>query len=72
MNKTERELGREEGVQTGHQQGHREAIAELIQDYFGALPEAAQNRIFTMDRQELAKIRMKIRSAKTLKDLGLE
>ena len=88
MNKTERELGREEGVQTGlkqglkqglqqghqqgHQQGQREAIIEILEYRFGELPPGAQNRIQTMDRQQLLDVKKRITSAQSLKDLGLE
>ena len=84
MNKTERELGREEGVQTGlkqglqqghqqgHQQGQREAIIEILEYRFGELPPVAQNRIQTMDRQQLLDVKKRITSVQSLKDLGLE
>ena len=72
MNKTERELGREEGVQTGLKQGQQEAIKEILEYRFGELPQAAQNRIQTMDRQQLVDVKKRITSAQSLKDLGLE
>ena len=72
MNKTERELGREEGVQTGLKQGQQEAIKEILEYRFGELPQVAQNRIQTMDRQQLVDVKKGITSAQSLKDLGLE
>ena len=68
MNKTVREEGIEEGVQ----KGQREAIIEILEYRFGELPPVAQNRIQTMDRQQLVDVKKRIMSAQSLQDLGLE
>jgi hypothetical protein len=72
MNKTTYEKGIEKGVEKGAEVGRRQLMREMIEDQFGPLPPSAAERLERLPLADLVPLRKAIRTARSLRDLGLE
>jgi hypothetical protein len=76
MNKTVYEMGFEKGEQKGLEKGKedglREAAQIAIEDAFGPLPAGVIERLSTIPDNRLREIVRRTRTARSLKELGLE
>jgi hypothetical protein len=72
MNKTVYEQGMEKGMEKGLDQGQRRVLGELLQERFGPLPAAVQQRLAEWPAERLPTLVRAVVRAQSLKEMGLE
>ena len=72
MNQTTYEKGFEKGFKIGEIKGHLAVVSEYLEERFGPIPAAINERLNQMSLQELIDLGKAVVRAKSLAELGLE